>query len=237
MEEVIKKIIDMLESGKITVEDAEKLIRAVRESGKREKEYRFFDFGFIPEMVKNAIHSAFIYGKGGFKEIITEIPPKEIIKITAFNGDIDVKSQKINNIKIKAENAKLEEKGNELLINSYGDVEILVPEENKVSLTLNSYSGEIELQGNFKKVETRSYSGDIFIDAEFDEMDLNTYNGDSKIKTKRKPVIINFNTYSGEIELPEGFKKEGNVYIYGEGEYKKINVRNYGGDFELKFKE
>lgn len=36
MEDAIKKILDMLEAGKISLEEAEKLIRAVKETGERE---------------------------------------------------------------------------------------------------------------------------------------------------------------------------------------------------------
>lgn len=236
MEEAIKKIIEMLEKGKITAEDAERLIKAVKEAEKKEREYRFFDFGWIPEMVKDAIHSAFIFKKGGFEEVIREIPLKEIIKVTSYNGDIKIKTQKRDNIKIEAEGANFKEEENEIIVNSYGDIEIFTPEENNLIIIYN-YSGEVELEGNFKKLKINTYSGDISIDGEFDEMDLDTYNGDCKVETKRKPIMINFYTYSGKIELPEGFKKEGNFYIYGEGEYKRIDVRNYSGDFELKFKE
>lgn len=48
--------------------------------------------------------------------------------------------------------------------------------------------------------------------------------------------MITFSSYGGEIKLPSEFKKEGNVYIYGEEKHKRVKVESYVGDFELSFK-
>lgn len=242
MEEAIKKIIEMVEAGKITAEDAERLIKAIKETGKKEKEYEPFNFRWIPEMVKrsvkDALHSAFIFSKKVKGEILTEIPFKETVKVVSYSGDIEIKPYEGENIRIEAEDAEMEESENKLVvISNYGDTEIFVPEKKPICMLLYNYNGDIEAKGNFKKLNIESYSGEIYVDAEFEEMNVNTYNGDCEIRTKRKPIIISISTYNGEIELPSGFRKEKNVYIYGEGEYKKINFESYNGDFELKFKE
>ncbi|MEN3045025.1 MAG: DUF4097 family beta strand repeat-containing protein [Candidatus Hydrothermales bacterium] len=236
MEEAIKKIISLLEEGKISVEEAERLIKAVKEAGKKESE--FFGFRWIPEMIekkiKDSIRSAFIFSKKG--EISTEILPKDIIQLKSYTGDVEIKSEKRENIKIEAEDALLEETEHKVFINSHsGDLELFVPEYKEIYATL--YSGDIELSGNFKKIKIQTYSGDIYADVEFDEINIATYTGNFKLKTKRKPILIKVDTYSGEIKLPEGFKKEGDIYIYGEKEYRRVNIESHEGDFELKFKE
>lgn len=246
MEEAIKKIIEMLEAGKITAEDAERLIKAVKETSKKEKE--FFDLRWVPEVVKipeiieksikKAMHSAFGVSKVKGR-IKTGIPSKDVIKVESYNGNIKIISKGSENIMIDAEDTEFEEKENEVLINSYdGDIEIFIPEEKPIPLIiLNTYNGEIEARGNFKRIEIETYSGDIYIDAEFDEINIETYCGDCELKTQRKSITVKVDTYEGEIMLPSGFQKEGNIYIYGEGEYKKINFGSYEGNFELKFKE
>lgn len=250
MEDAIKKVLEMLEAGKISSEEAERLIRAIKESGKKESKKEFAvenleNLGeFISEIMgkslKTAFSSAFKFAKGGFSEKINmEISAKEKVKINTQGSEIEIKSGERENTMIKGIGVQIEAfntEDNETLVEiQSGEAEILMPSGKDIELLLQG--SEAEVRGNFRNIDINAQGSDLEFHSEFERAKIKVFGGDFTLTTSKKPLQINAKIFGGDVELPDGFKKQGNVYIFGDGEHKEIEVEIYGGDFELKFKE
>ncbi len=243
MEFAIKKVLEMLEQRKITPEEAEKLIRVIKESGKKEKasvkEFSWWNLGaFISEIIgksiKESLNSAFIFAKSDFKRNVEiDIPAKEKINIISKGGDIKLQTRERDKISIKADAMRQEDKGNEVLIEIAGDGEIILPEGKELKISIQG--GNIETKGNFKNINLKMMGGDINAELEFENANIKMFGGDFTLRTSQKPLQINLKSFGGGFEIPEGFEKKENVYIYGETGHKEINLEMFGGDFKLEF--
>jgi|Deesub1362B_J571_1020462.scaffolds.fasta_scaffold00405_24 hypothetical protein len=247
MEEAIKKVLEMLEEGKISPEEAEKLIKAIKESGKKEPESDFsvqnlgeFVSEIVSKSLKTAFSSAFKFAKGGSSEKINmEIPAREKLKITAQGSEIEIKSEQretviINGIGVKLE--ALDKKENETSIEVIaGEAEILMPSGKDIELIVQG--GDTEVKGDFKSINVNIQGDDAEFYSDFEKAEIKIMGGDFTLTTSKKPLKINIMCLGGDFELPEGFKKEDGYYIYGDQNHREIEVEIQGGDFELKFKE
>ncbi|MGQ9464998.1 MAG: DUF4097 family beta strand repeat-containing protein [bacterium] len=152
------KILELLEKGKITAQEAEKLLDAIREPEKGKKRGFWNIFEFVPEMVGSIFDISL--NRFNTNERL-EVPFKKRIEISGVGGDVEVIGADAMNIVIEKEGlAKVSDEGDILRIKTLsGDMKVHTPR--KIDLAFRSISGDLKLENIIGKIEISSVSGDI----------------------------------------------------------------------------
>ncbi len=211
MHEEIRRILKLLEEGKISADEAERLIKALKEGRSWSLE----------SIVRNAVRSL---SKLDISRLVKEFGGERIV-VSLKSDAVNVKSYG-KNILIRSS-----DKVGEYLIKGE---DVLLPEGTNVHA--NSMGGDIEVQGKFGKLKLNSSGGDINVDCSFKELSAKSFGGDILLRIHEPNFTLKVRTYGGIYELPEDLVKvDENTYMMGEGKV-KINVDTYGGDFKLVLK-
>ncbi|HOP32119.1 MAG TPA: hypothetical protein PKU94_01900 [Candidatus Hydrothermia bacterium] len=249
MEETIKKVLKLLEDGKISPQEAERLIKAIKESTSGEEKPRKIQFTHehklgnvvsdvftsVTEAVGESIESAIHVAKTHHLYENLQLKPVKTIRATVLGGDAEISSH-IDPL-ISANfwgNYNESENSVNFTIVSKGVIKVSRGSDVEVSVL----GGNVEINGDYGDMNLRVKGGDIHLDVRFNKIYLNIMGGDVKFTTPRKPIRMNVKKIGGDIKLPPEFVKiEEGLFVFGEGEYKNIDLKILGGDFELVFRE
>ncbi len=251
MEESIKRVIKLLEDGKITAEEAERLIKAIKELSKKEEECKETIegsakqepypgdlpnqiFKMVGDIINETIKSSTGLIRKKTAEMDIEIEKKDNIFINVLGGDIDISSWDSQLIKGNLRGAyNVGEDFFKMTVN--GDTTLQLPEN--VNLTVSLLGGDGKISGVFNEVTLSAMGGDLELDLDFKRLKIVSYGGDIMILLPKKPVKIYPTSFGGSIELPENVKYVGDYYVYGEDNFKELMIRLFGGNLVLKFRE
>ncbi|HHF53493.1 MAG TPA: hypothetical protein ENL43_03920 [candidate division WOR-3 bacterium] len=232
MEERLR-ILKLLEEGKITAEEAYKLLEALEAKEgetKKEKEEESFNLGEIfkmvgetvkaslsgiPEIIKTSIEAgtSFINAPAVTIDESYTVKPEDMISLTISGAEVEIKEGTVESLKIKAEGVyNFKRKNSEVEVNfSAGEGTIWVPTARNINL---------KATGSEIKGEISSESISIIAQGAEVELDLNRCN------------IFNLKAQGAETKLNfgNGELTESNFYIQGSD----CVINGIGGDVKIK---
>ena len=233
MEERLR-ILKMLEEGKITAEEAYKLLEALEakkgETEKEKKEEESFNLGDtfkmvgetvkaslsgIPEIIKTSIEAGFSFRNAPVVTIDESytVKPEDIISLTISGAEVEIKEGTVESLKIKGKGVyNFKRKDSEAEVSfSAGEGTIWVP-------TLRNTN--LKAIGSEIKGEISSESVSIIAQGAEVELDLN------------KCSIFNLKAQGAEVKLNfgNGELAESNFYIQGSD----CLINGIGGDIKIK---
>jgi len=242
MEERLR-ILKLLEEGKITAEEAYKLLEALgtKEGGteKEKKEEESFNLGEIfkmvgetvkaslsgiPEIIKTGIEAGFSFRNAPVVTIDESytVKPEDMISLTISGAEVEIKEGTVESLKIKGEGVyNFKRKDSEVEVNfSAGEGTIWVPTVRNINL---------KATGSEIKGEISSESISIIAQGAEVELDLN------------KCSIFNLKAQGAEVKLNfgNGELAESNLYIQGSdcvinGIGGNIKIKGEGSDLETE---
>ncbi len=252
MNEEIRKILELLEQGKITVEEAERLIAALQSGGSRVEQEPPHDYsdrygrkrsrgsngfdGFeesIEEFVKGILRMTFGAVAGAlhfipglseaFSEAVGEIDredyseyvDKGYIVIRSTGDDVHLKTDHVN-----------------VDPGVYRTSRMVVPENAHVLVV--SMGGDVHARGNFEEIRIKTLGGDAHFRGHFRRLFANTLGGDMELETPIQGLTLHIYTLGGDVDIPEGYLREGNTVVYGEPDGREARIKTTGGDFILE---
>ncbi len=237
--EEIKKVLEMLEKGKISSEEAERLIKAIKKARKsvRVKPQTvtgiLSDMGhFVSSIVSTGVKSAMHYGRKGKMKGEAQIPYYEEIFINAVASNMEIYQEKREDIYVEY-NGLFKYDGNEINIKG-GRFEIYVPE--KISLNMRLLGANAEIEGNFEKVDVKLKGAGLEADIDFKNLFIDINSGNAEVEVPEGALSVEISENLSSINLPEGFREIDGKYIYGENPERFIRVSINMGGFELSFK-
>ncbi len=254
MEEAIRKVLDLLEQGKISPEEAERLIRAIKEAQIRQEKiiHGFSDkdqqktghktvVGEIIEGVGSAIGSALdevFESAFKFKEEIEN--EKEInlenfkkLEITVLGGDCSISQHNKENVWANFKGThKIE--GDLLHIKVFSKANITIP-NNLDKMFIKVMGGDLKFESKIPELYISIMGGEVSGKIDFEKLKVKIMGGDLLLKTPKKPIEINIKTFGGDYQLPSEIVKTGNYLQYGEEPRRKAEITLFGGDFTLNF--
>ncbi len=249
------RILKLLEEGKITADDAARLLEALGESEARERRGRFWrSFESIPNFITSIITSSMKYVH---QEERVNIPAKRKIELNGISGKIEIIGEQREDILVERDGfAKISEDGDRLLIKAVsGDIKITTPKN--VDIEFSGVSGDLRIENIKGKIEISSVSGDIEgkglegsfigelvsgdIELEYediDELEVRSRSGDILLKlNERIEAEIEAKTDHGSIESELQLKNEVKKDYYLKGILNqpkaKIRIRTNFGDIKI----
>jgi hypothetical protein len=237
----IKRVLELLESGKISSEEAERLIRAINERSEVYSEGKYYtgltdfisDLGqFIGSVVSTAVKTSLRYSAQRYKRKKEEFPYTDNFFMEVSGGAVEIYGEKREGIEIEYEgDFKYEE--NRYYLKG-GKAEVYLPENISIEISLNGSFGEIE--GRFKSLLLDLNGSKLEGDIEFKELQANVKGGKFELETSEGALLLEVHQNLGKVKLPEGYKNIDNKFIYGENpdRFAKISVNT--GVFKLYFK-
>ncbi len=153
------KILKLLEDGKISAEEAERLFEALSASdSERRRGFWGQPFEFISEIIPGIFESSF---KDYAAVEQSEYAGKNRIKIKGISGNIDLTGCDGSIVIVEKEGlTKIYEEGDTLIIKAVsGNLKASVPKN--IGIRLKGVAGNINLKNLCGKVEVSSVSGDI----------------------------------------------------------------------------
>uniref|UniRef100_A0A7C3ML81 Uncharacterized protein n=1 Tax=Dictyoglomus thermophilum TaxID=14 RepID=A0A7C3ML81_DICTH len=261
MDDELKRILKLLEEGKIKADEAEKLIEALeeRKESKRKDKFGFVNIG---EIVTDALTSAFSIIPGvivnsmkGIKHVDEEYEWSEdkplFLEITA--GDLGIDVWQEEKIRIKGEGVFILE--DNLIKFSAGDFSLNLPKLNTVKMKVSAGDVKGKLVAKESEILIKMGDGDLYIESEKFRAEVNM--GDLDIVFAKAPSQgeLICNTGDMSIVLPDDFDGKlvvkvtmgeasverrpdmivkGDTYIYGNGEKSEIIIRCSMGNINIK---
>lgn len=154
------QILKLLEDGKITAEEAERLLQAVSQAGPREKKNQhkvWSSLEGIPKVIKAALGNAF----ADAAEESHQYKRKKKIRFKGISGNLDITGTEANGIDIQKDGfAKVKELEDIIIIKALsGNVRINTPK--KTELSIAGISGNIDVSDIAADLEIESVSGEV----------------------------------------------------------------------------
>ncbi len=258
MEEEIKKILKLLEEGKITAEDAEKLIEAIEE--KKEIKKRGIGILDIGDIVAKAITSAFsmipTLVASGIRESAKvgetfDWDFEKPLYIEVLAGDVNISLSEEQKVVIKGEGVF--SNNDDLLKFNAGDFNLIIPKLRLVKINVSA--GDLKGKVICNELDIFVKMGDANLEVEADKIQGGVNMGDLGIKLLNNPSFAKLNCHMGDLKiaLPENFDGKidatvslgdlsfarkadaikGDTYIYGSGEKSYIELRCTMGDIKV----
>lgn len=155
------QILKLLEEGKITAEEAERLLEAVGRSSAHEKGTRhkiWSSLEGLPKVISAALGNSF---SESAEEEFHKYPSKKKIRFKGISGNLEIEGTDDNKIDIRKDGfAKIKELEDAIAIKALsGNVKIGVPKTTDLSIA--GISGDIEISNIAGKLEIESVSGDV----------------------------------------------------------------------------
>jgi DUF4097 and DUF4098 domain-containing protein YvlB len=218
MDEERARILKMLEEGKISASEAEKLLLALKgqprpdaissdELRVRMRRLGLREMRRMPEVVGTVIKEAVEDGlNAAVRTQRFEFESKGRLLVRNVSGDTEVEAWDKSTILFDRDEGGLwkanEREGMIMAKVLSGDLRVKVPR--RTGLDVNSVSGDILVHGVAGKLDVKSVSGDIELRDLSEAIDVNTTSGD--IKTRDIDGKCHIMTISGDIDL--GFRKD-----------------------------
>jgi DUF4097 and DUF4098 domain-containing protein YvlB len=230
MDEERARILKLLEDGKITAQEAEKLLLAIKHQAPHEVSRddirsRMQRFGLhagrrMPELVTQVVSDALEDGlDSAVRKQRFEFESKGKLMLRNVSGDTEIEGWDRPSVRFARNEGGLwkanEREGMIMAKVLSGDLKVKVPFHTQV--IANTVSGNVEMKNVNGKTEIKSVSGDIELRNLKGSLDLSTTSGDIRIRDLEGKCHIL--TVSGDVDL--GFRSE----LSGHVETKSGDVR------------
>ena len=222
------RILKLLEDGKITADQATRLIEALGSERPEPDFGRHFDAPFgprrhfrvrgprgfdrIPDVVATAVASAM---KNGFEESGEEqhddFPGKRNLLVKSVSGDLEVTRGEESGVGISYSGGmvKVRSSGDQVVVRTMaGDVSATVPVDGRLELEV--VSGDVSVSEVGSRIEVKTVSGDV---------DINHTSGDTQVKTVSGDVgldriagSLTVETRSGDVDIVPSGPISGRVF-------------------------
>ncbi len=214
------RILKLLEDGKITADQATRLIEAIG-SERTETEFgraphgpfgprhvrirsRMRDLDRIPDVVATAVASAMKSGFEPGEERSTDFPGKRHLLVKSVSGDLDVTHGDEGRVGLSYSGGmvKVRSSGEQVVVRTMaGDVSAAVPTDGHLELEV--VSGDVSISEAGARIEVKTVSGDVDITQTAGEAQVKTVSGD--VSLNRVTGNLDVQTRSGDVELvPSG---------------------------------
>lgn len=258
MEEEIRKILKLLEEGKISAEEAEKLIEALEE--KRDAKKKISGSLNIGEIISEAITSAVsvvpnivISGIKGIRKVEEKVrwDFNNPLYIEVSGGDVNVETTEEMQVSISGEGAYSFQ--DNLIKLVAGDFTIFIPKIDVLKINLSA--GDIKGKVICNNFEVYVKMGDAYLEVESDKIQGTVSMGDLDIKIINLPSFVKLSCSMGDLKLhlPDDFDgkvvtavsmgnisverkadmTKGDSYLYKNGEKCYVELRCSMGDIRV----
>ncbi|UCG42402.1 MAG: DUF4097 family beta strand repeat protein [candidate division WOR-3 bacterium] len=229
MSEERDRILRMLEEGKVTANQAARLIEALGSSrrsdeheifrmGRRRSQRHFFgrvhpprpprmrvaELDAIPDIVASAVSSAMKSGFGPHAKAKTDFPNKHSLFIKCVSGDVAIRGWDEDRVMLTevGNMTRVRERDERVMVRAIsGDVEARVPREARVELT--SVSGDVGISGFHGRLGLRSVSGDVELEDVSGELKVDVVSGE--LTMLRVAGTLSVESRSGDTRVePQG---------------------------------
>jgi DUF4097 and DUF4098 domain-containing protein YvlB len=210
------RILKLLEDGKITADQATRLIEALG-SERPEPEFgphmhgpfgpqRHFrmrgtrDLERIPDVVATAVASAMKNGFEPGEERSTDFPDKRHLLVKSVSGDLDVTRGEEGRVGLSYSGGmvKVRTSGDQVVVRTMaGDVSATVPTGGRLELEV--VSGDISISEAGARIQAKTVSGDVDIAQTTGDAQVRTVSGD--VNLHRVSGSFEVETRSGDVEL------------------------------------
>lgn len=218
MDEERARILKMLEDGRISASDAEKLLLALKgqprpdaissdELRTRMRRLGLREMRRMPEVVGSVIKEAVEDGlNAAVRKQRFEFESKGRLLVRNVSGDTEIEAWDKSTILFDRDEGGLwkanEREGMIMAKVLSGDLRVKVPR--RTGLDVNSVSGDILVHGVTGKLDAKTVSGNVELRDVSEAVDISTTSGD--IKTRDIDGKCHIMTVSGDIDL--GFRKD-----------------------------
>jgi DUF4097 and DUF4098 domain-containing protein YvlB len=220
MSEERTRVLKLLEEGKITADEAARLIEALgtggpdekRERRPRHRTHRTFlrELDRIPDIVGDAVSSAFTGAFGRKPEGERHFPGKKALFVRSVSGDMCIRSWDEDKMVLEGSEGfvRTREQGDRLMLRSIsGDLTVKVPTESRVELV--SVSGDLNARGLTGEFKIKSVSGDVALEDFTGEATLGSVSGDLTLRMVSGELTVD--SKSGDILLEPSADISGTV--------------------------
>ena len=210
------RILKLLEDGKITADQATRLIEAVG-SERAETEFgrmphgpfgtrrvrfrsRMKDLDRIPDVVATAVASAMKSGFEPGEERSTDFPGKRHLLVKSVSGDLDVTQGDEGRIGLSYSGGmvKVRSSGEQVVVRTMaGDVSATVPLDGRLELEV--VSGDVSISEAGSRIDVKTVSGDVDIAKTAGDAQVKTVSGD--VNLDRVSGSLEVQTRSGDVDL------------------------------------
>jgi DUF4097 and DUF4098 domain-containing protein YvlB len=210
------RILKLLEDGKITADQAARLIEAMGSEktdtefcrpphapfGPRQFRFRsgMRDLDRIPDVVASAVASAMKSGFEPGEERTTDFPGKRYLLVKSVSGDLDVTGGESGRIGLSYSGGmvKVRSSGEQVVVRTMaGDVSATVPTDGRLELEV--VSGDVSINEAGARIEVRTVSGDVDMTKTAGEAQVRTVSGD--VSLDHVSGSFNVETRSGDVDL------------------------------------
>jgi DUF4097 and DUF4098 domain-containing protein YvlB len=224
------RILKLLEDGKITADQAARLIEAMGSErteaefcrpphapfGPRQFRFRsgMRDLDRIPDVVASAVASAMKSGFEPGEERSTDFPGKRHLLVKSVSGDLDVTRGEEGRIGLSYSGGmvKVRSSGEQVVVRTMaGDVSATVPADGRLELEV--VSGDVCITEAGARIEVKTVSGDVNITKTAGDAQVKTVSGDVSldhvsgnldVETRSGPVSGSLTSTSGDISVALG---------------------------------
>jgi len=223
MDEERARILKMLEEGKITAQEAEKLLLALKGQPRPEamssdelrmkmRRFGLREMRRMPDVVSSVIKEAVEDGlTAAVRKQRFEFESRGRVLVRNVSGDTEIEGWDKSTVLFDRDEGGLwkanEREGMIMAKVLSGDLRVRVP--HKTGLEINSVSGDILVKDTAGKLQVKSVSGDVELRRVGEALDVSTNSGD--IKTRDIDGKCHVTTVSGDVDL--GFRKDLNGLV------------------------
>jgi len=210
------RILKLLEDGKITADQATRLIEAVG-SERTEMEFgrmphgpfgtrhlrlrnRMRDLDRIPDVVATAVASAMKSGFEPGEERSTDFPGKRHLLVKSVSGDLDVTRGEEGRVGVSYSGGmvKVRSSGEQVVVRTMaGDVSATVPADGRLELEV--VSGDVSISEAGARIDVKTVSGDVEITKTAGDAQVKTVSGD--VNLDRVSGSFEVQTRAGDVDL------------------------------------
>jgi len=222
------RILKLLEDGKITADQATRLIEALG-SERTETDFcgpmnmpfgprRHFrmhrprDFDRIPDVVATAVASAM---KNGFEESgeerTSDFPEKRNLLVKSVSGDLDVTRGDDGRVGLNYSGGmvKVRTSGDQVVVRTMaGDVSATVPADGRLELEV--VSGDVSISEAGSRIEVKTVSGDVDITQTTGDARVKTVSGDVNLDRIAGGLVVE--TRSGDVDVAPSGPISGSIF-------------------------
>ncbi|MBM3331061.1 DUF4097 domain-containing protein [candidate division WOR-3 bacterium] len=220
------RILRLLEDGKITADQATRLIEALGSErpetdfcvppsppfGPRHFRVRGVGRGLdrIPDVVATAVASAMKNGYEPGEERSTDFPGKRYLLVKSVSGDLEVTRSAEERIGLSYSGGavKVRSSGDQVVVRTMaGDVSATVPAEGRLELEV--VSGDVSIIEVGSRIEVKTVSGDVDISQTTGDAQVRTVSGDVNLDRVSGSFVVQ--TRAGDVDLVTSGPVSGSV--------------------------
>jgi len=221
------RILRLLEDGKITADQATRLIEALGSErtesdfclpphppfGPRHFRVRGGARGFerIPDVVATAVASAMKNGFEPGEERSTDFPGKRHLLVKSVTGDLDVARGDEERIGLSYSGGmvKVRSSGDQVVVRTMaGDVSATVPADGRLELEV--VSGDVSISEAGARIEVKTVSGDVDITRTTGDAQVKTVSGDVSLDRVAGGLVVE--TRSGDVDVVPSGPISGSIF-------------------------